>query len=124
MHSFIRELQELQDERHDLLDMFEETPTDENAAALQAFDAEHGDRLAYLLAVDCEGQDTIADWPDCHLFTDPEDEMQQLAEDCGWLSSDNPLLRYVDWSAFWEREARFDYSEIEIDGVTYYGRSN
>lgn len=124
MHPFIRELQDLQDERTDLLDAHEEAPTDETAADLQAFDDEHGERLRYLTKIDEEGRDTIADWPDCHLFTDPEKEMQQLAEDAGWLSDDNPLLRYVDWQAFWEREARFDYSEIEIDGVTYYGRSN
>lgn len=111
MHPIIRELQ---DERQYLLDAHEDIPAD-----LQAFE-----RLCYLTKIDEEGRDTIADWPDCHLFTDPEKEMQQLAEDAGWLSDDNPLLRYVDWQAFWEREARFDYSEIEIDGVTYYGRSN
>lgn len=130
MNPIATEYQDLLDERTDLADDIEAADTDaEQAAArsaLDEWDAENGARLALLAEVCTEGEDTIEDWPHCHLFTDTAEHAEEFARDMGWLGapSDGPLFRYVDWEQVWEKELRFDFSCIELDGVTYWGRSN
>lgn len=51
-----------------------------------------------------------------------EDYAQQEAEDCGFIDDDNPLLSFIDWSA-WAANLLNDYSSIEIGDETYYYRN-
>lgn len=53
---------------------------------------------------------------------DFEDYARQMAEDCGYCNSDNPLVRYVDWDK-WAHDVQMDYTSVEFDGETYYYRS-
>lgn len=60
---------------------------------------------------------SISHWQEyCHEY----------AEDCGFTTSDsplaNPLLDYVDWTA-WAAGVAEEYKTVEFDGDTYYYRS-
>jgi hypothetical protein len=51
-----------------------------------------------------------------------EDYARELAEDCGLLDADTKWPIYcIDWE-FAARELRYDYAEIDFDGVAYYIR--
>lgn len=55
-----------------------------------------------------------------HLF---EGYAQELAEDIGAIGKDNQWPLYcIDWKHAAE-ELQMDYSEVEVDGKTYYFRS-
>ena len=48
--------------------------------------------------------------------------VQDLCEDCGYISKDFPYWIEIDWDATAKNVAA-DYSTIELDGNTYYFRS-
>ena len=48
--------------------------------------------------------------------------VQDLCEDCGYISRDFPHWIAIDWDATADNVA-MDYSTIELDGNTYYFRS-
>ena len=49
------------------------------------------------------------------------DYVQELLEDCGTIPRDLPHWVHIDWEAT-AREVKVDYSEVTIDGVTYFYR--
>jgi hypothetical protein len=49
------------------------------------------------------------------------DYTQEMLEDCGTIPRDLPHWVRIDWEAT-AREVKVDYSEVEIDGVTYFYR--
>jgi hypothetical protein len=49
------------------------------------------------------------------------DYVQEMLEDCGEIPRDLPHYIYIDWQAT-AREVQVDYSEVEVDGVTYFYR--
>ena len=48
--------------------------------------------------------------------------VQELCEDCGYISKDFPYWIEIDWEAT-AKNVAMDYSTIELDGNTYYFRS-
>lgn len=46
---------------------------------------------------------------------------QEMLEDCGTIPRDLPHWVHIDWEAT-AREVKVDYSEVTIDGVTYFYR--
>lgn len=51
-----------------------------------------------------------------------EDYAQDEAESFGYMDNDNPLLSFIDWSA-WADYLLNDYSSIKIGDETYYYRN-
>lgn len=49
------------------------------------------------------------------------DYAQEMLEDCGVIPSNLPQYIHIDWEAT-AREVLMDYSEITIDGATYFYR--
>ena len=49
------------------------------------------------------------------------DYTQEMLQDCGTIPRDLPHWVHIDWEAT-AREVKVDYSEVEIDGVTYFYR--
>jgi len=87
-------------------------------------DEEEREELTSLRAI-CEEGDSFADWTyGCTLIRESyfTEYAQELAEDIGAISSDAQWpLSYIDW----DRAAdalKMDYSTIEVEGTTYYGR--
>ena len=72
-----------------------------------------------------EWSEEIDDWRHGAFFiheSDFEDQMRELAEDCGYCPANgNPLLKYIDWEA-WASDCKHDYSCYEVDGETFYVR--
>ena len=101
---------------------------------LEAMAAIEGDVTEYksdstwkvLHALNMEAQDCIPDWEhgeqlirDSHF----KDYAQELAEDCGMV--DNRAVwpnTCIDWERA-ARELQYDYTSIDVNGVTYYGRA-
>ena len=48
---------------------------------------------------------------------------EQLAEDIGAIPRDLPGWIVVDWDATWNQGLRYDYSEAEVGGTTYFFRN-
>lgn len=46
---------------------------------------------------------------------------KEMLEDCGTIPRDLPHWVHIDWEAT-AREVMFDYSTVDIDGVTYWYR--
>lgn len=63
------------------------------------------------------------DWYPVTLIRDSyfQDYAQELAEDCGFISSNEWPARCIDWEQA-ARELQMDYTSTEIDGVTYWYR--
>ena len=54
---------------------------------------------------------------------DFQEYAQKLAEDIGAIGKDNQWPLYcIDWE-YAARELKMDYSEVEVDGTTYYFRA-
>ena len=49
------------------------------------------------------------------------DYVQELLEDCGEIPRNLPHYIHIDWEAT-AREVKVDYSEVTIDGATYFYR--
>lgn len=52
--------------------------------------------------------------------SDFEEYAEQLMDDC--YNIPETLVNYIDYKAF-ARDLEYDYSEVEIDGITYKTRS-
>ena len=92
----------------------EDELTDEESAELSALES-----LA------SEGE-SLADWQYGEaLISDDyfEDYARELAEDTGMIPTDAPWPVYcIDWE-YAARELRMDYTPVEYDGMTFWGRS-
>ena len=45
---------------------------------------------------------------------------EEQIEDCGYIDKDFPSWIVVDYQQTWDRNLRFDYSTIEVEGETYF----
>lgn len=86
------------------------------------------EELTKLRAICEEGLGMFGDWEHGENLI-PEDQFtdyaQELAEETGAISSSSDAqwpLYCIDWERA-ARDLRMDYSEIDIDGTTYLGRS-
>lgn len=105
----------------DRLNELESQPDDE--IGLDEEEIEERDKLRSI----CEdGEQNISEWNDgATLVRDSyfEDYARQLAEDIGAIESDGGWPNsYIDWGRACDA-LKMDYSEVEIDGYTYYGRA-
>jgi hypothetical protein len=93
--------------------------------ACEELDAEELDELVSLHKLAEEG-DTLADWQYGEtLIRDTYfvEYAQELAEDIGAVNSDAGWPAYcIDWERA-ARDLRMDYTSLDFDGVTYWGRS-
>ena len=144
----IARIEELREERQDILGRLEEArdnwaeydaDTDEGAASaelqqwvcdaerdLENWDAsDEADELRILEALASEGE-ASPDWQYGETLIREsyfKDYAQQMAEDCGMIPDNLTWpCTCIDWEQA-TRELRSDYSEIEFDDVTYLIRS-
>jgi len=131
-------IEELEDERADLVDAIAEDQASvddaedseevediqdavkEHEADLDAWDDEYAEELRILRALKAE----LDGCEDPTLIRDSyfEDYAQELAEDLGLIPKDNPWPCYcIDWERA-ASELQTDYSSVEFDGVTYWVR--
>lgn len=59
----------------------------------------------------------------CILFSEDywEEYVEDLIIDCGYISKDLPSWIEIDWEAT-ANNVKVDYTEVEYQGQTYYGR--
>jgi hypothetical protein len=88
-------------------------------------DVDEREELDRLTAVCTEGRDAFSEWPDGVSLipeNDFEDYARDFAIDIGVVGDDTGWpVDYIDW----ERAAdalKMDYTSIEIEGTTYWGR--
>lgn len=116
-------IRQLEDERQGLLYDIEEAPDGQAAARrsedLEAFDAEYGEELRDLKALEAERP---TEWQYGATFIRESyfrQYAEDLANDIGAIDSDIRWpLNHIDWSAAAD-DLRMDYSEYEIRGSTY-----
>ena len=81
--------------------------------------------LTLLRAASDEGADSFEEWQDGTTLVpehDWETYARQLAEDIGAISGEESWpLSYIDWVRAADA-LKMDYSSIDIDGTTYWGR--
>ena len=81
--------------------------------------------LTLLRAASDEGADTFEDWPYGTTLVpehDWENYARQLADDIGAITGDEGWPQdYIDWVRAADA-LKMDYSSIDIDGTTYWGR--
>ena len=120
------DLRELAEEYVSLKERVEAEPED----GYEPLDEDEQERFALLKALESEVggdlENAADNEPSLIAKSEFQDYCQELAEDCGYLSSSgkrdsNPLLNYIDWEA-WARDCAFDYSEVDFDGRTYMWR--
>jgi len=123
------------DEKQDELDNLDEDATDEERTEaedelalarkeLQTWDGAYADDLKALQELRDEiGEDALRHGETMVLDTYWPDYVQQLCEDIGDIPRDLPSYIVIDWDATGEN-IKADYSEIEIDGHTYYYRAH
>ena len=117
VRDIIERVEELEEEREGL----DKTDPDRDADLA----AEHC-QLAHILE-ELKGyggdEQWRGDWYPVTLIRESHftDYTQEMLEDCGTIPRDLPHWVHIDWEAT-AREVKFDYSEVEIDGVTYFYR--
>lgn len=105
----------------DVIARIEELQDDDNRSE------EEEQELAALLKLAKEGAEANSDWEYGEtLIRDTyfSAYAQELAEDCGDIPRDrlNWPLSCIDWQ--WAaRELKYDYAQINFDGITYWLRS-
>ena len=130
----IERIAELESTRAFLQDKVEEATLEpdfdadasEAADALAAWDEENQSELDALRAFAAEGADYFSDWPHGEtLIRDSyfETYAQELHEDINGSGKGNDWpFTCIDWERA-AHELQYDYSSVEFDGVTYWGRS-
>lgn len=124
----IARIEELQEERQELLDATESGSGSEMAKAqdaLTAWDADNLDELNALLALQEQAEPYAPDWRHGEsLIRDSyfKEYAQELAEDIGAVKPDAQWpYTCIDWEKAAE-ELQADYTAVEFDGVTYWIR--
>lgn len=111
----------------DIIARFEELETlNEDMAASEDQDQELQALRAILADLQGLGGDEQwrGDWYPVTLIRDSyfRDYAEELADDCGLIPKDAQWpLTCIDWEQA-ARELRYDYSGVDIDGVTYWTR--
>jgi hypothetical protein len=119
-------IDELQYEFDSLVDEYEDVDGEEDAGEdLLNWLEENGDEFVTLLEVKEEVEQYTSEWDDgAFMIADNhfEDYAQELAEDTGAIDRNAKWpLTHIDWDAAAE-ELKYDYSEVEIDGKSYWIR--
>ena len=132
-----KRLEELQDERQELLDALEEAEKElsdseeedkseleesvtEAKQALQEFELDNLEEMQELESLENE----ISEWSDGNTLIPEEDFVdycQELCEDIGDVSRDLHSYIVIDWDATADN-IKADYSEVEYQGNTYLVR--
>lgn len=140
----IERIEELETERSDLSDAWDEARTarDETAeedteahaaatkvvidarTALQDWDSDYGDELKALQALQDEAEGYAPDWK--HGATLVRDSYfteyaEELCKDIGDMPKEIPSYIVIDWEATAEN-IKQDYTSVEFDSVTYWIR--
>lgn len=114
----IARIEELEEERQDLLD-------EDDAAGLEEWDTDNGDELAALRAL-AEEASGSPDWEYGEALIRRsyfKEYAQELADDCGMVPDNLSWpLTCIDWDQA-ARELEMDYFSVDFDGVEYLIRS-
>lgn len=117
----IARIEYLESERQDLVDAED---TDEDSGLDEWDDGAEGQELKALKAFAAEGE-SLSDWTHgVSLIHEDyfETYAEELAEDIGAVQKDAAWPNsFIDWKAAAEALQQ-DYTSIDFDGTTYYGR--
>jgi antirestriction protein len=109
----------------DIIDSRDVIERIEELEAIEEPNDEEKEELAALLALAEEGEG-LADWQYGETLIRNsyfETYAEELAEDIGAIGKDTQWpLSFIDWEAA-ANALKQDYTAIEFDGVTYWGRS-
>lgn len=129
VRDIIARVEELREERDDL-QLALDGGSQEDVNALDAWETENAEELAELesLLDDLNGmggdEQWEGDWYPVTLIRDSyfQDYAQELAEDCGMIDTNAKWpMTCIDWEKA-ARELQWDYSSVEVNGVTYWTR--
>jgi len=124
----ISALEEIELEREEFVQAVEDAETEEEKTAaeddLMQFDEER-DYLA-LKNLDNDGEEIFYEWKEGTILIRESFFTEYIAELCadvGDLPRDLPwhIARNIDWEGL-ASDLQSDYSSIEFDGITYWGR--
>lgn len=129
VRDIIARVEELREERDDLQTALD-GGSQEDVNALTEWETDNAEELAELesLLDDLNGmggdEQWEGDWYPVTLIRDSyfQDYAQELAEECGMI--DNKIgwpHTCIDWEKA-ARELQWDYSSVEVNGVTYWTR--
>lgn len=129
VRDLIARVEELREERDDLQTALD-GGSQEDVNALAEWETDNAEELAELesLLDDLQGmggdEQWEGDWYPVTLIRDSyfQDYAQELAEDCGQVDPRAAWpMNCIDWEKA-ARELQYDYSSVELDGVTYWTR--
>lgn len=92
--------------------------------AFSELDESERDELNLLSTICMEGSSLFLEWEEgVTLVRDSyfEDYAYEVATDYGLISTNSWPCNYIDWEGA-AKALKMDYTSIELDGVTYYGR--
>lgn len=125
----IARAEELREERDDL-QLALDGGSQEDVNALAEWETDNAEELAELesLLNDLNGmggdEQWEGDWYPATLIRDSyfQDYAQELAEECGMIDTNAKWpMTFIDWEKAAE-ELQWDYSSVEVNGVTYWTR--
>lgn len=121
----------------DILERIEELEREkdlpQNLALVDWYETDEGKELLILrkLIEECEEYSSeVSDGAALIRDTYFKDYCKELAEECGYITKiqvsdfpkkeiDNPLFNHINWDS-WANDVRYDYSEVDFDGVPYW----
>ena len=129
VRDIIARVEELREERDDL-QLALDGGSQEDVNALAEWETDNAEELVELesLLDDLNGmggdEQWEGDWYPVTLIRDSyfQDYAQELAEECGMIDANAKWpMTCIDWEQA-ARELRWDYSSVEVNGVTYWTR--
>ena len=129
VRDIIARVEELREERDDL-QLALDGGSQEDVNALAEWETDNAEELAELesLLDDLNGmggdEQWGGDWYPVTLIRDSyfQDYAQELAEECGMIDTNAKWpMTCIDWEQA-ARELQWDYSSVEVNGVTYWTR--
>ena len=129
VRDIIARVEELREERDDL-QLALDGGSQEDVNALAEWETDNAEELAELesLLDDLNGmggdEQWEGDWYPVALIRDSyfQDYAQELAEECGMIDTNAKWpMTCIDWEQA-ARELQWDYSSVEVNGVTYWTR--
>ena len=129
VRDIIARVEELREERDDLQTALD-GGSQEDVNALAEWETDNAEELAELesLLDDLNGmggdEQWEGDWYPVTLIRGSyfQDYAQELAEECGMIDTNAKWpMTCIDWEQA-ARELKYDYSSVEVNGVTYWTR--
>ena len=129
VRDIIARVEELREERDDLQTALD-GGSQEDVNAMAEWETDNAEELAELesLLDDLNGmggdEQWEGDWYPATLVRDSyfQDYAQELAEECGMIDTNAKWpMTCIDWEQA-ARELQWDYSSVEVNGVTYWTR--